>query len=149
MPRLRSDEGDEGPDEDIASEWLRRVTSSPPLRQDPALVPGTLLCRDRYRVERVIGRGGMGVVYEAWDGTREQHVALKTFIDGSASSIYRIKQEFRSLARVRHQNLVALHELFEDAGRWCFTMELVPGNTLTAALPELGTSTLVDIMKQL
>jgi serine/threonine protein kinase len=136
-------------DQEIVPEWLRRVAKSPPLRHGPLLVQGTLFCQGRYRIERAIGRGGMGAVYQAWDATREQHVALKTLLEGSASAIYGLKQEFRSLVRVRHPNLVALHELFEDAGRWCFTMQLVPGQTLRVALPDLAPSSLVTVFKQL
>ncbi len=75
--------------------------------------PETLQWRgtDRFEVIRCIGRGGMGVVYEARDAERRQRVALKTLVHYDPASLFLIKQEFRTLADVQHRNLVRLHEL--------------------------------------
>jgi len=85
--------------------------------------PGTA----RFEVLRRLGAGGMGVVYEAFDRERNRRVALKTFRDISNDAVLRFKDEFRALQGVHHDNLVKLYELFEDAGRWFFTMELIDG----------------------
>ncbi|MGH7439443.1 MAG: protein kinase domain-containing protein, partial [Polyangiaceae bacterium] len=64
-----------------------------------------------YRVVRRIGSGGMGAVYEAVDRRTNGHVALKTVLQVDSTALYGFKQEFRTLADVRHRNLVRLHEL--------------------------------------
>ena len=81
----------------------------------------------RFLVVRRLGEGGMGVVYEAMDLERRSRIALKTLRSFSPEGLLRFKREFRALQDVRHQNLVNLGELFSDAGRWYFSMELVDG----------------------
>ncbi len=86
--------------------------------------PGT----ERYQVVRCIGRGGMGVVYEAYDRERERRIAIKTLVRFSPSALYLFKQEFRTLANVVHRNLVRLYELVASESDGVFlTMELVSG----------------------
>ncbi|MEP6860665.1 MAG: AAA family ATPase [Deltaproteobacteria bacterium] len=74
-----------------------------------------------------LGRGGMGVVYRAFDRERGVQVALKTLHGVTPDGVLRFKTEFRALRDLRHPNLVELGELFESDGLWLFTMELVRG----------------------
>ncbi|MFO0588753.1 MAG: protein kinase [Polyangiaceae bacterium] len=82
---------------------------------------------ERFQVLRRLGKGGMGVVYEALDLERNERVALKTLRRLSANAVLRFKTEFRALQHIDHPNLVRLGELFEEGGQWFFTMELVEG----------------------
>jgi tetratricopeptide (TPR) repeat protein len=87
---------------------------------------GTILAT-RFRLERRIGEGGMGTVYEAVDQARDERVALKVLKQRNAGSLGRFKREFRSLADLNHPNLVTLGELVSEGEDWFFTMELVRG----------------------
>jgi serine/threonine protein kinase len=89
---------------------------------------------DRFKILRQLGRGNMGVVYEAEDTKLGTKVALKVLSESSAAGIYRLKQEFRAIADIVHPNLVGLHELFNVQGEWFFTMDLVHGDTILAGL---------------
>lgn len=82
---------------------------------------------DRFAVTRQLGRGGMGVVYEAIDRERGMKVALKTLLRVDSGAIYRFKKEFRALVDVAHPNLIALYELVSTEGNYFFTMELLDG----------------------
>ncbi|MBK9036319.1 MAG: protein kinase [Myxococcales bacterium] len=84
---------------------------------------------DRFELRRLVGEGGMGVVYEAFDRERELIVALKTLRAVDAEALYRLKTEFRARADLEHRNLVRLGELRHADGHWFFTMELVDGVT--------------------
>src|SRR5262245_21312916 len=84
---------------------------------------------DRFAVIRRLGAGGMGVVYEVHDQARHEVVALKTLRRTTPAGIYRLKQEFRSLAGMTHPNVICLYELFVEDSRCFFTMELVQGLT--------------------
>jgi serine/threonine protein kinase/CRP-like cAMP-binding protein len=82
---------------------------------------------DRFQLIRRLGAGGMGIVYEVFDRERGEHVALKTLSRVDPAGIYDLKKEFRSLADVRHPNVVSLYDIVNEAGQWFFTMELVYG----------------------
>jgi serine/threonine protein kinase/CRP-like cAMP-binding protein len=82
---------------------------------------------DRFQLIRRLGAGGMGIVYEVFDRERGEHVALKTLSRVDPAGIYELKKEFRSLADVRHPNVVGLYDVVNEAGQWFFTMELVYG----------------------
>jgi hypothetical protein len=108
----------------------------------------------RYELSDHLGAGAMGVVYAAFDRQRRERVALKTLQNLDATSIQRLKQEFRSLASVAHPNLVRLRELFVDADEVFFTMDLVEGVSLSTFLETEGVrggdlQTLRNVFRQL
>ena len=85
---------------------------------------------DRYTITRRIGIGGMGTVYLARDQLRDSTVALKLMHEVSSSNLVTFKREFRSMADLRHQNLVRLLELTDTGNEIFYTMEHVDGLNL-------------------
>lgn len=110
------------------SAWLHELAhfSDGEARGRPPIDAGDRVL-GRYDVLRLLGHGGMGFVYEAFDREREVTCALKTLRDLRPERILMLKNEFRSIGRVQHSHLVRPGELFEEGGRWFFTMELVRG----------------------
>ncbi|HEX9622203.1 MAG TPA: protein kinase, partial [Polyangiaceae bacterium] len=87
----------------------------------------TSLSRDRFVIQRRLGQGAMGVVYAAHDRQRNRQVAIKTLAHLDATSIFRLKNEFRALSNLSHPNFIGLHELLFAGGQWLLTMDLVDG----------------------
>lgn len=81
----------------------------------------------RFELRRLLGAGGMGVVYAAYDRDCRCEVALKLLPNVGPAAAVRLKREFRLASGIQHTNLVSLGELIEDAGHLFFTMELVEG----------------------
>jgi eukaryotic-like serine/threonine-protein kinase len=101
---------------------IRTVVASP----DPLV--NTLL-DGRYRLERPLGRGGMGVVYRAFDTRLDRPVAVKLLSAAGAANEARFAREVRALARLAHPNLVRLLDA-ELGPRSYLVMDLVEGTTL-------------------
>jgi serine/threonine protein kinase len=81
----------------------------------------------RYRLVRIIGHGGMGRVFEAWDPQLQRHVAIKLVLEGGAQATL---EEARCLARVAHPNVVCVHEVGHVGELVYIAMELVDGPDL-------------------
>ncbi len=81
----------------------------------------------RFEIVRQVGAGAVGLVYEAIDHQYGTRVAIKTLQRLESGVLLRFKNEFRQLQGLHHPNLVRLGELFEDQGRWFFTMEYLDG----------------------
>ena len=87
----------------------------------------------RYQVRGVLGKGGYGVVYRAWDLALEREVALKVLPKEqleNAEAVARFFRESTAIARLNHPNIVRFFEVGAFQGRYYFTMELVAGRTL-------------------
>jgi len=87
----------------------------------------------RYLVLERIGRGGMGVVYAAYDPVLDRRIAVKLLRggDGEASAgRQRMEREAQALARLSHANVITVHDVGERDGHMYLAMELVEGATL-------------------
>lgn len=95
---------------------------------------------ERYTVGDVIGRGGMGLVYHAYDNTFEREVAIKVLLrhyQQRDEARDRFFQEARTTARLQHPGIVSVYDMgLSDDGQPYFAMKLVIGRTLTEILAE-------------
>ena len=140
------------------------LTTLPPQQRARCEIPAQKL--GKYELRREVGRGGMGVVYEAYDPTICRRVALKTLcgdvLSGPEADTYigRLRREAQAAGRLNHPNIVAVYDFGEEpqqpgarAGRIAYiTMEFVEGRELQqllAAQERLAVPAIVRIMSQL
>ena len=94
----------------------------------------------KYRIDAILGKGAMGVVYKAFDPYIERVVALKTirkelFSDAQqADLISRFKNEAQAAGRLQHPNIVTVYEYGEDADSAYIAMEFVDGTPLNTLM---------------
>ena len=91
----------------------------------------------RYQLQELIGRGGMGEVYRAYDTVRDRVVAVKLLppqLAGDTDFIARFRRESRLAARLRDPHVVPIHDFGEVDGRLFIDMRLVEGTDLAALL---------------
>jgi serine/threonine protein kinase/tetratricopeptide (TPR) repeat protein len=112
---------------------------------------------DRYDVEALLGRGGMGSVYRVRDRAVDEQVALK-LLDAAVATpeaIERFRREVRLARRVTHRNAARTYDLGEWQGQRYLTMEYVDGQSLREFLPRgnapqrLGHARIVDVATQI
>jgi serine/threonine protein kinase len=99
----------------------------PPL---PRLAPGTLV--GSYRVDAVLGEGGMGVVYRALDTKFNRVIAVKFLSDDlDAAARYRFQREAQMVSSLNHPHILTVHDAGEFEGRQYLVAEYVDGGTLS------------------
>lgn len=101
--------------------------------EDPELVRVREAFGTRYRVESLLGRGGMGSVYRAYEPTLDRYVAIKLIPQSTGANqefVNRFRREARLAAKLRHPRIVSIFEVGEAAGLHYFTMDYVEGDTL-------------------
>ena len=93
-----------------------------------------------YTLRRQIGRGGMGVVYEAWQGSMDRVVALKVLPPGIAAddrAVTRFMREAIAAGKLNHPNVVSVHSTGVEEGTPWYSMEYVEGETLAQVLARI------------
>ena len=96
----------------------------------------------RYEVKEMLGAGGMGVVYRAFDRELQEPVAIKTLkpeaMAGGSVALDRFKQEIRLARKIAHRNVVRTYDLGEQHGMYYLTMEYVEGTSLKQLIVSRG-----------
>ncbi|HYO74450.1 MAG TPA: protein kinase, partial [Archangium sp.] len=111
---------------------IRSPAASSP--QEPSTGP---LFAGRYALVRMVGRGGMGTVYQARDSLVGDMVALKTLElgkDAGPDALERFTREVRLARRITHPHVARMHDLGTHEGQAFLTMEFVEGEDLRALL---------------
>ena len=92
-----------------------------------------------YELREVLGLGGMGIVYKAWDQKLERFVAIKMALRGlraSDTELGRFRAEAQAAAALAHPNIVPVYQVGEQEGQPYFCMKYVPGQTLAQVVAE-------------
>ena len=121
---------------------------------------GSLLHSGNYRIERILGKGGFGITYLAFDLSLERHVAIKEFfpeqfcnregttsqvsvaVTGNEELVTGLKNTFlneaRKLAQLNHPNIVRVYAAFEENGTAYYVMDYIEGKNLEDVIREYG-----------
>jgi len=108
----------------------------------------------RYEIVKLLGEGGMGAVYKAFDREVDRPVALKVIrpeLASNSSMLARFKQELLLSRQVTHKNVIRIYDLGDADGVKFITMEFVEGRDLRALIHEnkkLSPEEAVDVMQQ-
>ena len=93
-----------------------------------------------YRILRELGRGGMGVVYEAEQQSLGRHVALKVLlrsVAGDARAAKRFQSEAKAAARMHHTNIVPVFDVGSDDEHLFYAMQLIQGQAIDLVIDDL------------
>jgi non-specific serine/threonine protein kinase len=106
---------------------------------EDSVIKGNLIGRRirNFEVTKVIGRGGMGIVYLAHDTKLKRSVAIKSMpaqLKDDSSAQMRFRREAELLASLNHPNIAVIHEIIEEEKSGYLVLEYVPGETLAQRL---------------
>lgn len=125
-----------------------RVTATPP-PLGPQVLPLELPTRwGRFAVTELLGRGGMGRVYRAYDPTLERQIALKILVGDDPVHVERFQREARTQAGVDHPSVCKVFEVGDVGGVPYIAMQLVRGRTLEKVAAELPIPQRVALVRQ-
>ncbi len=104
----------------------------------------------RYEVERILGRGGMGMVFKAFDSELNRPVAIKVLaphLAGNGTARQRFGREARAAAAVVHEHVVSIHDVDTSGRLPCLVMQYVPGESLQAFIDRHGPLDVKDVVR--
>ena len=95
----------------------------------------------KYEIQAELGRGGMGAVYRGYDEMLDRSVAVKVLaphLVWEKEFVERFVREARAAAKLKHPNIVTIHDVGQEGGWYYFVMEYLEGWTLTDLIQERG-----------
>ncbi|MGA9397834.1 MAG: protein kinase [Anaerolineaceae bacterium] len=104
------------------------------------------ILHERYKIERILGQGGMGAVYLAHDQNLDQKVAVKVNRDPSEQASRQFIKEAQLLAALRHPNLPRVIDYFVSGMDEILVMDYIPGVDLSALIKDQGAQPLEKVM---
>ncbi len=110
------------------------INHPPPFQEPTSDLPRKFA---NYILQEEVGRGGMGVVYKAWDTRLQRNVALKMILRGehaTAENLGRFHREAQSAAGLSHRNIVPVYDVGEHEGQPYFCMKYIEGSTLSRVI---------------
>ncbi len=123
---------------DTFDEFLQRAAHTGPNPRSAAPLPASgSLIAERYQLQRLLGEGGMGAVFEAVDNFHGISVALKwlcTSVEGNETARQRFLREARYAQRLLHPNIIHVRDVGEHAGHPYLVMDLLHGVSLRERL---------------
>jgi predicted Ser/Thr protein kinase len=124
---------------------VRRLASGPADQASAPPPPAAQL--GRYQLEALVGAGGNGRVFKAWDRDLHRPVALK-LLRGDRGSAAGLLDEARAQARLDHPNVCPIYEVGELEGQPYIAMQFIAGRTFKEALPELPLHRRLQILEE-
>lgn len=122
--------------------WLSRSGPSPANSQQMTVMQNlTSALESRYQVMQELGRGGMGIVFLAYDKQLKENVAIKVlspFLSHDPDAVERMRREVTAARKITNNNVIKIYDIAEAGGLHYITMEYFPGENLKQCLQRKG-----------
>ena len=122
--------------------WMMRgATPNPNSQQMTTFLNVTSALEARYQILQEVGRGGMGIVFHAYDKQLRENVAVKVlspFLSNDSESLERLRREVTSARKITHPNVIKIFDIAETGGLHYITMEYFPGQNLRQHISRKG-----------
>ncbi|MBN1135157.1 MAG: protein kinase [Anaerolineae bacterium] len=103
----------------------------------------------KYEIRALVGRGGMGIVYEGWDPLLERKVAIKVLaphLVWEQDFVERFLREARAAARIKHPNIVTIYDVGREGGWYYYVMEYLDGQSLVDMIRARGALSVHEVI---
>jgi formylglycine-generating enzyme required for sulfatase activity/predicted Ser/Thr protein kinase len=131
----------------LLSEIARRMVV--PATVEPWPDRAAIEATNRYRVEELLGEGGMARVYRAFDSVLGRTVALKLLREAAPETVQRFFREARAQAKVEHEHVCRIYEVGELSGRPFIAMQYIAGTTLRDGGARMSLASKVRIVRDI